>query len=220
MKLSKETIAILRNFSTINSNIVIDEGSTIKTISEAKNIFAKAEINEVFPTSFGIYDLTEFLSVLNLFANPVVDITERKIIVSEDGKRQSVSYTPSDREILTYPSKDINMPSADVEFDLTAEQLATLQKAASTLSVSDIVITSGDGCAVVSVTDLDNPTSNSYEIEFEGIEVPSDAKIVFNINNLKLISDDYKVSVSSRLISQFASETVSYYIALEKSSSF
>ena len=220
MKLSRETIGILRNFSTINSNIVIDAGSTIKTISEAKNIFAKAEIEESFPSDFGIYDLNEFLSVLNLFDNPVLEFKGQQIVVQEEGKRRSVNYTPSDREILTYPQKDIKMPSTDVEFELTAGQIATLQKAASTLSVSDIVITAGESGAVVSVTDLDNPTSNSYQFEFEGTQVPEDAKIVFNINNLKLIAGDYNVSVSSKLIAEFAGQDATYYIALEKSSSF
>ena len=220
MKLSRETIGILRNFSTINSNIVIDAGNTIKTISEAKNIFAKAEIEESFPSDFGIYDLNEFLSVLNLFDNPVLEFKGQQIVVQEEGKRRSVNYTPSDREILTYPQKDIKMPSTDVEFELTAGQISTLQKAASTLSVSDIVITAGESGAVVSVTDLDNPTSNSYQFEFEGTQVPEDAKIVFNINNLKLIAGDYNVSVSSKLIAEFAGQDATYYIALEKSSSF
>lgn len=221
MKLSRETITVLRNFSNINSNLVVDHGTgVVKTISEAKNILAQANIAESFNSSFGIYDLSEFLSVLNLFETPLIKFTDQHIVIQEEGKRRSVKYAPSDRDILTYPQKDINMPDADVVFTLTADQLATLQKAASTLSVSDIVITSGDEGATVSVTDLSNPTANAYEITFEGIEVPEDAQIVFNINNLKLIPGDYEVSVSSKLISQFKGEQVTYYIALEKSSSF
>ena len=65
MELTENTLQILKNFSAINSNIVINEGYTLQTIAEAKNLLAKAEVVENFPKGFGIYDLSEFLGVLN-----------------------------------------------------------------------------------------------------------------------------------------------------------
>jgi hypothetical protein len=218
MNLSRETITILKNFATINSNIVIDAGNVIKTISEAKNIFAKSQVDETFPVQFGIYDLQEFLSVVALFDKPQLDFSETSVLIHEG--RRKVNYQFSSPEILTYPSKDIVMPSNDVQFTLSADQLLNLQRAANTLSVTDIVITAGDSGAIVSVCDLDNPTSNSYEIEFEGIEIPEEAKLVFNISNLKVIPDNYEVSVSSKFVSEFVGSNATYYIALEKSSAF
>ena len=66
MNISDETLDVLKNFASINPNIVINPGQNIKTISEAKNIMASAEIVEDFPQEFGVYDLNEFLSVLSL----------------------------------------------------------------------------------------------------------------------------------------------------------
>ena len=220
MKLSKETISILKNFAGINSNIVVEAGNTIKTISEAKNIFAQATIEETFPQGFGIYDLGEFLSVLSLFDAPVLDFSEKFVTVREDGKSRKVKYFFSDVDILTHPAKSINMPSADCEFTLTIDQIATIRRAASTLGVTDIVLEHCDGGAQVSVTDINNPTANSYSIEISDIDILPNSKIVYNIDYWKMIPGDYDVKISSRLISQFIGNNVEYFIALEKSSSF
>ena len=52
MKLTTETISVLKNFSTINNNLRVKAGSSLKTMSAAKNIVAKAEITEKFPNDF------------------------------------------------------------------------------------------------------------------------------------------------------------------------
>ena len=54
MKVSSETINILKNFSGINSNLVFKPGKELKTISEAKTIMATASILEDFPVQFGV----------------------------------------------------------------------------------------------------------------------------------------------------------------------
>ena len=38
MNISEETLDVLKNFASINPNIVIKPGQQLKTISEAKNI--------------------------------------------------------------------------------------------------------------------------------------------------------------------------------------
>ena len=52
MQVSNETIEVLKNFAGINPNIVISPGQKLKTISEAKNIMAEADITEDFPLEF------------------------------------------------------------------------------------------------------------------------------------------------------------------------
>ena len=61
MKISTETLNILKNFSTINSSLVVKQGNTIRTISPAKNILAKFECPESFDNDFAVYDLNKFL---------------------------------------------------------------------------------------------------------------------------------------------------------------
>jgi len=76
MKVSNVTQAILKNFASINSNIVINAGSELKTIAEAKNVLAKATVEESFDTPFGIYDLNEFLGVMAMFDDPELTVAD------------------------------------------------------------------------------------------------------------------------------------------------
>jgi len=219
MNLSSETLSVLKNFSAINSNVVIRPGQTLKTMSEAKNIMASATVAESFPDEFGIYDLNEFLSVVSMFDNPTLDFdSNMKFVSIVDGKR-SVKYFFSDTSILTTPTKDITMPPCELKFNLSADDLSALRKAASALGVSDVVVSERKA----TVTDVKDNTSNSFSIDLDVTENPSDSySFVFNINNFKLLTGDYEVAVSSKLISHFKNQgvEVEYYIALEKSSTF
>ena len=70
MELSDNTMSVLKNFAGINPNILIKQGTTIKTISEARNVLAAANVTEEFSNEFGIYDLSEFIGVLGLVDTP------------------------------------------------------------------------------------------------------------------------------------------------------
>lgn len=226
MNLSPDTLAILKNFAGINSNIVLKPGSVIKTMAEAKNVLAKATVSETFPDQeVGIYDLNEFLGVAGMFATPEFKFSDdMNSVAIVEGKR-SVKYFFSDTSILTSPTKDISMPKADVTFSLSQDDLNALRKAASTLGVTDVVIFGEEDSdeAFVKVSDVKDATSNSFKIELADVTRQSDAfSFVFNIGNFKLISGDYVVSVSSKLISHFKHQSMNleYWIALEKNSTY
>ena len=226
MNLSPDTLAILKNFAGINSNIVLKPGSVIKTMAEAKNVLAKATVSETFPDQdVGIYDLNEFLGVAGMFGSPDFKFADdMNSVAIVEGKR-SVKYFFSDTSILTFPTKDISMPKAEVTFSLSQDDLNALRKAASTLGVTDVVIFGEEGSdeAFVKVSDVKDATSNSFKIELADVSRRADPfSFVFNIGNFKLISGDYAVSVSSKLISHFKHQSMDleYWIALEKNSTY
>ena len=64
MQISRQTVDILKNFSTINPSILVKPGSEIQTISTMKNILAKSAVTENFVNEFAIYDLPEFLNLV------------------------------------------------------------------------------------------------------------------------------------------------------------
>lgn len=223
MNLSQDTVGVLKNFATINPNIVMKVGNTIKTISEAKNILAAAEISEDVPVEFGIYDLNEFLNVVGLFEEPVLQFEDKRVRIADARRKQSVHYYFSDPSVLTAPQKDINMPSVEVSFVLTGDMLSQLRRAAATLGVTDLTVDNKDGKVYARVTDLKDPTSNSYEIEIETATAPEGQfNLVFNINNLKVVPGDYQVDVSDKFISNFKHQeyNIQYWVALEKTSTF
>jgi len=225
MNISEQTISVLKNFASINPNLVFRPGNNVKTISEAKNILASVTIAEDIPQEFGIYDLNEFLSVVDMFDEPVMlfDDSGKKAKIADARAKQSVNYFFSDQSILTYPQKDVTMPNADVKFTLFTEDMARLKRAAATLGVSDVVVSNESGKMIIKITDNDDATSNSYELTVDTVEnVNGTFTAVFNINNFKFVAGEYDVSLSSKGLSHFVNKTipVEYWVALEKTSKF
>mgnify|MGYP006080672793 FL=1 len=218
MKLSNGTINVLKNFSTINQNLVIKEGSDISTMSAMKNIVAKAKVEEDFTKEFAIYDLNEFLSALSLFGTPDLDFQDDYVVITEEGSAKSLKYWYSDPSVVTTPTKDITMPSNEVKFDFSSDSLAEITKAASVIGAPDMVLEKGK----LRVTDKKNTTANDYATELDVPDSDVDYKFWFKVENLKLLPGSYSVEVSSKNISRFSNSNVDieYYIALEPESSY
>ena len=218
MKLSNGTINVLKNFSTINQNLVIKEGSDISTMSAMKNIVAKAKVEEDFIKEFAIYDLNEFLSALSLFEKPDLDFQDDYVVITEEGSAKSLKYWYSDPSVVTTPTKDITMPSNEVQFDFSSDSLAEITKAASVIGAPDMVLEKGK----LRVTDKKNITANDYATELDVPDSDVDYKFWFKVENLKLLPGSYSVEVSSKNISRFSNSNVDieYFIALEPESSY
>lgn len=216
MKLSKETITLLKNFATINGNLLIKSGSKLSSISAAKSVYASAKVAETFPQEFGIYDLNEFLGALTMINDPEITFDEKFVSIKE-GER-GFKYFGADASVLTAPSKELKVPPADVEFTLSSDQVNMIMKTSGVLRAQDVTI-SGNGSKIkVVVGDKKNVTSSSYE-EVVG---ETDAKFVahMKVDNLKFIPGDYKVELSSRKIARFSNSFVEYVVSLEADSQF
>lgn len=222
MELSPFTMQVLKNFASINSNIVIHEGSTIRTMAEAKNILGHANVSEVFPQTFGIYDLSEFLSVIGLVDTPRIRFEENYALIGDSSGRTQIKYFFSDPSMLTTPTKAIAEPDADVSFVLDQNTLNSLKRSASVLGHSEVSVTGKNNVITLTVMDKDNSTSNTYSIDVDGEYNSDNFNFILNINNLKMIAGDYDVRFSSKLISQFTntSNNLRYWVALEKTSTY
>ena len=222
MKLNQTTQEILKNFSEINTNILIKPGSELNTISTMRNIFAKATISETFDKEFGIYDLNEFLSVVSSLDKPELTLQEKHMTISTEGSRSKVKYFYSDPSVIVSPNKDVNMPESDVTFSLSESNLAQLQKMAAILSSPDLaLIGEKGGDVVLKVCDKKNDTSNKFDIVV-GENATANYTFYFKVENLKMISGDYDVAVSSKSIAHFTNTKlpIQYWIALEPDSVF
>ena len=224
MELSSFTMQTLKNFSSINPNLVFNPGKSVMTMSEAKNILAQATVPEEFDRTFGIYDLSEFLSVVNLFDAANLKLDDQFATIGDTSGRAKIKYFFSDTEMLTSPSKPIVMPDPEVTFTLDQTTLANLKRAASALGHSEVSITGSNGVVTLTVVDTSNSTSNTYSIDVDGEYKSEDFNFILNISNLRMIPSDYKVEISSKLISQFTSTSddmdLKYWVALEKSSTY
>jgi hypothetical protein len=225
MKLTQNTLTLLQNFATIQPNVLLgQESGKLKTIAEAKNIFAVADIKETFDEEVGIYDLTELLSAITLIDDPEFTFGSKRIgITSNDGKTQ-LKYACANSSILTVPQKDITDPDYEVDFTLTVADILAIKKAASVLGheTFSFIKAADSDQVVVKVHDIDNSSSNAWESNVGTIASEAEFEFHFMINNLKIVSGSYNVALSSKLISRWscAEIPVKYWIAIEHTSSY
>lgn len=219
IKLSKKTLEILKNFASINSNILVNPGNVITTISPVKNVLAEASVDETFDTQFGVWDLNKFLGTVSLFTDPEFEFHEKFVTIS-GSNGSSVKYFYCEPKLLTTPTKKIQMPSSVVNFKLTQKNFIELQKAASVLQLSDIAVRSNDGRMELVALDKNDSSSNSYSVDLG--ETEADFEFYFKVENLKLIGGDYSVEITEKIVSKFTHETLnlSYWIALEPDSKY
>ena len=222
MKLSEHTTSILKNYATINQNLVIKEGSELLTMSAMKNIVAKATVEESFSKELAIYDLNEFLAAMSLFKSPILDFDEQFVTITEENEpRKKLKYFYSDPSVVQSPSKTITMPSEEVTFELNSNNLSEMKRAASVIGAPDMVLERLNGSSSLVAKDKKNDTANNYSSDID-TNGDGEFKFFFKVENLKLMDGSYDVSVSSKNISHFKNKNseVEYWIALEPESTY
>lgn len=220
MKLSDKTISLLKNFSSINQSILFKEGNKLRTISVMKNILAEATVSEDFTKDFGVYDLNQFLNGLSLYSNPELDFKNDGYVVIKEGKSRSKYFFADPNVIVSPPDKDISLPSEDVCFEVSTDQLDKLLKASSIYQSPDLSAIGENGVIKLVVRDKKNDTSNDYSV----IVGETDSEFCFNfkVENIKILPGTYEVVVSQKLLSRFTAKNsdLTYYIAMEPDSTF
>ena len=191
MKLSNDTVGILKNFASINQNLIIKEGSELTTMSAMKNIVARAKVMETFPKEVAIYDLNEFLAALSLFTTPVLDFQDQFVTMSEEGNpRNSLKYFYSDPSVVTSPSKMITMASEEVTFTLNDDTVNQLRKGCRSYLFTRLGLENN----LLTVKDKKNDTANNYSINVDYKAEKCRLYFFFKVENLKLLGGDYRVA--------------------------
>jgi hypothetical protein len=222
MKLSEDTLNVLKNFSTINPSLLIKPGKTISTVSPNKTIMAVANTEEHFNSIGGIYEVSRFLGVLSLFQEPVISF-ELNHMEIKDSKR-SVNYTFADPSmIVTPPEKEITFPDPEVSINIEWTDINNALRASGVMQLPEIVIM-GDGSNIaIGAMDSKNPTADIYN---QNVGTTTNTfKFIFKVENLKLIDKDYAIEISTRGIAKFSSLNTEgakmiYWVATEANSSF
>ena len=220
MKLSDSTLTLLKNFSNINQSILFKKGRSLRTISMMKNILAEVTINEEIPQDFGTYDLNQILNGVSLHQSPDLDFANDGYVVIKEGRSRSKYFFADPAVIITPPEKDITLPSEDVCFELSTQQLDKLLKAAAVYQLPDLSAVGEAGVVKLVVRDKKNDTSNEF-CEIVG-ETNSEFSFNFKVENIKILPGTYEVVVSQKLLSRFTSRDydLKYFIALEPDSTF
>jgi hypothetical protein len=217
MKFSERTLTILKSFSSINKSILMKEGNILKTVTPEKTLVATARIPDTIPSQACVYDLSRFLSILSLYKDPDVEFHDRYFTIASG--KQRTKYVYADISMIhAAPEKDIKLPSEDVVVNVSWEDLQSVIKAAGVLQFQEVAFVGEDGKIYLKAIDGGNENSDDYGVE---IGTTSDTfKIIVKTDNLKLLPQDYKVTLCAKGISEFKSEDVTYFVAIDTKSTY
>jgi hypothetical protein len=210
MQLTDTTIQILSNFSDINGNIVIEAGNSIVTKSDSNSLAARAVIDMKFPQTIGIYDLKQFLSSVRLVDNPEIDVDDSGnfAFIKGSSGRSKIKYFFASPEILVTTSlkklEALPISETPITFIFDADTISKIKKAKSVLGHEHLVVTGKDGVINLSVTDTENRTSNTFEIEIAGDTNDEEFQYIYELENFKFVPGDYSVTIHNEINSLFS----------------
>lgn len=225
MKLSSETIGVLKNFGSINSGIFLKKGKTVKTVSSHKNILAQATIPDEIPADFGIYDLNEFLSVVSLHKDDLnLEFDSKNVVISGLKGRSKIKYRSCDATmVVSPPDKALALNDPEIQFDLNAEDFRWILDAANVLGSPQISVESDGTKITLNTIDVSNDSAHTESLELDVEGSGNKYKMVFKTENIsKILSGSYEVKISSKGISHFKNKktALEYWITTEVGSTF
>lgn len=223
MKLSTNTVNILKNFTTINEGIFIKKGKVLETISKQKNILARAEVDVEFDDDFGVYDLNNFLGVLSLQkgADPEINFDDKNILIKGFSGKSQMKYRKAAKEMIVVPpDKKINMANPEVSFNLSAEEIAWVTRVANQLSSPNLAFISDGTTVEIQSYDAKDDSSHINTTELSSAGNGRKYKMIFATDNLKFIEGSYDVQISAKGISHFKHTVmpVEYWVMAETGS--
>ena len=221
MKLSSDTLNVLKNFSTINPGIAFNAGNVLRTISAGKTVLAKATLKEEFPEDFCINDLPQFLSVYSLHKD-TVDINFDDVNIILTAGKIKTKYRKTAKEMIITTDKDIALENPDVSFRIPEDTFSSALKSANVLQSPNIAFESDGDKIYITSFDAKDDSAHINSIELADGNGKS-FKAVFLTENMKMIPGTYDVEVHSKGLAAFknAFQDIDYWIALEaKDSNF
>ena len=217
MKLSQDTITILKNFSTINQSIIFKPGNVIRTISPQKTVMASATVPDEFPREAGIYNLSRFLSTLSMYSEADLTFEDKRVLFKQGKSMSYLTYTDASM-IVAPPQKQIDLPGVDVSVQMSAENLQNVLKATGILGLPEVAFVGQDGGCYLKAVDSNNPSADSHSIEVG--ETEDTFSLIIKTENLQILPGDYKVELSSKGISKFTGKQATYFVAIESKSTY
>jgi len=219
MIISKETIAVLQNFQTINPSIILREGNVIATQTPSDTIHARATIEDEFPRTIPIYDLNKFLGILALTKEDSdIEFSERYMTITQGKSTVRYAYT-SESQIVSPPiDKTINISNPDVTFELTQEVWSRLSNAMRVMGFSEFAFVGEDGILSIQALSTKNDSSDTYSTDIG--ETDKTFSCVIEATNMRIIPGNYSVSVLSKGLSHFKGDIAEYWIGISTRSTF
>jgi hypothetical protein len=215
MKFSENTLAVLKNFASINSGVVFKSGKVQKSMDANKQILVEATLEDDLPAEFGVYDLNNFLGNITSFGSPDLNFTKDYVAITE-GDFTLTYMACQSHLIITPPEKELVLKSVDVKFTLDKSNFGRLLRLANMNSLPHISVVGKDGSLLLKIHDKANDTSNHGASKI-GEYAGADFSATFKTENLKLLPDDYDVELQKGAFAKFVNKAgnLKYFVSQE-----
>jgi hypothetical protein len=200
--LNEETRQGLKSLTTVGNAAIVRYPWT-SVLHKNKSLIAFINMEEYGEEpfeEFGLESMSEFLSLVDFYKDPEIEI-ENGVISIESGKFHQ-KYGTSDLD--TMKSYDVKVTTLEkvsatpevIAFEITADELQRFKKIASlTKATSMLVSGSEDSTITICKLDRNNNMSDESITEYP-MSVSKDINVVFDIQNIaKLPDKNYSVSI-------------------------
>jgi len=153
---------------------------------------------EEFP-DFGLDNMSEFLSLIDFFKDPEIDI-DTDGVVSIEADKWHQKYATSDLD--TMKSFDVKVNTLDkisqapeaLSFEITQDEFVKIKKIAALTKATSFIVSSQEKL-IVGKLDRNNNISSETEIDYP-ISVKNDVSIVYSMAHISKLPDrDYSVTI-------------------------
>lgn len=224
MKLSENTMNILKNFSTINQSLQFKNGNVLKTVSPLKTIYVEATIDESLPKDFALYDLNKLLAKISLYKEADLSFGADRLNIATDNKKKSDYIKYCSPQVIVAPKdgKSITLDDPFCSFSLSKEDFDWMRRSAGISGSPHFVFESDGKTVTLMATDVVDDSSDQSKIDL-GDGDGKAFKVVMKVDNIKMMDGSYDISIAKKGLAKFVHKNlpVVYYIAIEaKDSNF
>lgn len=213
----EKTIKVLSNFTTINPSMIIqpDKLSVINNTSSCIGFYPFAKPFDF--EEFGLYEATDFLSAISVFDTPpTIEVKDKYLIIAN--KADKFRYFTTAKTLITaVPDIESKFEKIqpELEFTLTADKLAIINKCSSILKAKYIFFESQKKKILVTVANELESSNNSYELIIEDDITTNklDQPVKISLEDFKVLPGEYKISLSSKISRWNNLNGVRYYLA-------
>ena len=224
-------LQILTNFSEICPHIEFRKGRRQATTETNRSLVAFYDFDTEIKNEFCIYDLPEFLNLIDLFENPKITLNENKLLLKED--KLKIVYPTSETNTIIKPNypivdktiKNFNEKDNDIEFDLTADDIREIYRLNRKIKLPDIAIENDEGNIALKLFAKNQYASSTTLTHILNQKTNQSFKLNFRFHRFKFLISDYKVEIqkfSKSGIVRLSSKEIplTYEFALEEDSIF
>lgn len=183
----------LKNIQRIGNSVIIDNPIVV---TEDKSVIMKVDRNINIENPVGIYNLSRFLAVLDVFGDDFESKVENNVIYLSKGKIKQ-KYETTAVELLEHTKIDpelfnkIKNTEPFITFNLNEDLLKYIKKIAGILGHKELVVDNGK--LVITTLDANNNYIDENVVE---VDIITDKRIVVDIDAINKIPElNYEVTV-------------------------